>query len=192
MRTRRSPLSSRSHYSSALFHPWFVRGWRRRALCLVLIFGLLIIPDAGYVVRAASDIVAKVAKDPVAPLPVAVRWVKRLFRRTTTPQRQETLADRLAFVSHIQITPLKFVGYEGQTLNFTALALNFNGDIIQGVRFNWESSNPDKVQIDDSGRATFLQPGLARLTCRAGAVSASAPVLDRPGSRPPQTTPDRR
>jgi RHS repeat-associated protein len=187
MRTRRSPLSPRSHDSSALAHPWFVRGWRRRALCLVLIFGLLIVPDVGYAVRAASEVAAKVAKDSLAPLPVAARWVKRLFRRTTPPPRQDTLADRLAYVSRIQITPLKFVGYEGQSLGFTALALNFNGDLIQGVRFDWQSSNPDKVQIDDSGRATFLQPGLARLTCRAGAVSVSAPVLVRPGSRPPQT-----
>src|SRR5205823_4775850 len=148
MRTRRSPLSSGSPYSSALAHPWFVRGWRRRALCLVLIFGLLIIPDAGYAVRAATDVAVKVAKDSFAPLPVAARWIKHLFRRSATTQHQDTLADRLAYVSRIQITPPKFVAYEGQSLGFTALALNFNGDIIQGVRFDWESSNSDKVQID--------------------------------------------
>ncbi|HKQ03824.1 MAG TPA: RHS repeat-associated core domain-containing protein [Blastocatellia bacterium] len=145
------------------------------------------IPDAGYAVRAATDVAVKVAKDTFEPLPLAARWVKRLFSRTATPPRQDTLADRLAYVARLQITPLKLVGYQGQPVSFTALAFNASGEIIQGVRYDWESSNTDKVQIDDSGRATFLQPGLARITCRAGAISASAPVLVRLGHRPPQS-----
>src|SRR4051794_30154151 len=111
MHSRRSSLTSRSHRSFTSLHLWFIRGWRRRVLCLMLIFGLLIVPDAGYAVRAATDVAVKVAKDSVAPLPVAVRLFKRLFRRTTTPPRQETTADRSASVTSIRITPARLVGY---------------------------------------------------------------------------------
>src|SRR5947208_562579 len=132
MRSRHSSLSFRPRRSSINLRQWYARGWRRRTLCLVLIFGLLAVPDAGYAVRAATDVAVKVAKDSLAPLPVAVRWVKRLFRRTATPPRQDTLADRLAYVARLQITPLKLVGYQGQPISFTALAFNAGGEIIQG------------------------------------------------------------
>ena len=152
----------------------------------MLIFGLLAVPDAGYAVRAASDVAVKVVKDSVEPLPVAARWVKRLFRRSANPQQPETLADRLAAVSRIQITPQKFVGYQGQTVCFSALPLNSNGDTIQGVRFDWQADS-DKVQIDEAGRAQFLQPGLAHIICHAGTTQATIPVLVRPGARPFQS-----
>ena len=187
MFSSRSPFSSRPYHSSTILRQWFARGWRRRALCLMLIFGLLIVPDAGYAVRAATDVIVQVAKDTVTPVPVAIKWFNRLLRRSAKPPRQETLADRLAQVARIQLTPLKMVGYQGQSVSFTALPLNFSGETIQGVRFEWESSDLDKVQIDDGGNASFLQPGLARITCRAGATSAAASVLVRPGIRPPQT-----
>src|SRR5215208_4344898 len=182
MRPRHSQLSSHLYPLSTKSRRLFARGWRRRTLCLVLTFGMLIVPDAGYVVSAASSLAVQVAKDTVAPVSDAFIWVKRLLRRSAKSSRQETPADRKNYVSRIQITPLKFVGYHGQAVNFTALPLNFNGETIQGVRFDWESSDNDKVQIDDSGRATFLQPGLARIICRAGSISAAAPVLVRPGS----------
>ncbi|HKQ06410.1 MAG TPA: RHS repeat-associated core domain-containing protein [Blastocatellia bacterium] len=186
MRLRRLLLSSRPSFK--LSHIT-ARGWRRRALCLVLIFGSLIIPDAGYAVRAATDVAVKVVKDSVEPIPIAVRYFKRLFRRAATPPRQETPADRLAAVSHIQITPQKFVGYQGQTVSFSALPLNANGDTIQGVRLDWLSDS-DKVQIDEAGRAHFLQPGLAHIICHAGTTQATIPVLVRPGARPIQSDED--
>jgi hypothetical protein len=64
---------------------------------------------------------------------------------------------------------------------------NLRDQTVQGVKFSWESSDPEKVQVDDVGRGTFLQPGLARIICRAGTVQASVPVLVRPGRRPRQS-----
>ncbi|MFY9611288.1 MAG: hypothetical protein WAU45_22100 [Blastocatellia bacterium] len=90
-------------------------------------------------------------------------------------------------VARIQISPHRFVAYEGQSQNFSARPVNIAGQTIQGVRFSWESSDPDKVQIEDAGRATFLEPGRARITCRAGTAQASVPVLVRPGRRPRQS-----
>ncbi|HKQ05770.1 MAG TPA: RHS repeat-associated core domain-containing protein [Blastocatellia bacterium] len=109
------------------------------------------------------------------------------FTANAAVAHPETLADRLAYVSQLQINPRKFVGYVGQQVAFRALPLNASGETIQGVRFDWESSDTDKVQIDDAGYAHLLHPGLVRLTCHAGNVSASAPLLVRPGSRPRQT-----
>ncbi|PYT07306.1 MAG: hypothetical protein DMF60_07380, partial [Acidobacteria bacterium] len=52
---------------------------------------------------------------------------------------------------------------------------------------NWESSDSSSVQVDDSGRARFVSPGLATITCRVGAALAVARVLVRAGRRPRQT-----
>lgn len=165
----------------------FGRGWRRRALCLVLIFGLLMVPEAGYAVSTTASFAVQLAKDTVRPVPVAIEWFKHFFRRSDTPPRQETLADRLAYVTQLQITPRRFVGYLGQTVAFTALPLNANGQTIQGVRFDWESSDTNKALIDDAGRARLLQPGLVRITCHAGNVHAGVFLLVRPGNRPRQS-----
>jgi RHS repeat-associated protein len=99
----------------------------------------------------------------------------------------ETLAERIAHVAQIQITPRHFVGYQGQVINFSGLPMNYAGQTIQGVRFSWESADTKKVQIDETGRATFLQPGLAKIICHAGVVSAAAAVLIKPGNRRVQT-----
>jgi len=97
------------------------------------------------------------------------------------------MADRAAAVRTIRLNPTKYVGYVDETITLTALPADHLDRTVQGVKFSWVSSNPDKVQIDDTGRATFLQPGLARITCRAGSVSITAPVLVRPNHRPRQT-----
>src|SRR5690242_4619542 len=98
MYPRRSPLSSRSHRFSITLRKFFGHGWRRRVLCLLLICGLLIVPNASYAISAATEVVVQIAKDTVAPMPVAVKCFKGLFRRSAKP-RQETLADKLIQVA---------------------------------------------------------------------------------------------
>jgi hypothetical protein len=68
-----------------------------------------------------------------------------------------------------------------------AIGIDANGQLAQGAKFDWSVNNDNKVQIDDAGRATLLSPGLARITCRVGAVEASARLLVRPTRRPLQT-----
>ena len=41
--------------------------------------------------------------------------------------------------------------------------------------------------LDETGRATFLRPGQARMICRAGSARSVIPVLVRPGHRPLQS-----
>ena len=101
------------------------------------------------------------------------------------------MADRASAVAHIRLNPVKVVGYVAETINFTALATDYLGRTVQGVRFSWEESDLAKnLQIDDSGRATFLQAGIGRVTCRVGSVVANAAVLIRASQRPVQSDAD--
>src|SRR5581483_3881275 len=190
MRSPRSPLSRPAHPSSAILRQWFIRGWRRQALCLLLIGGLLIIPDAGIAVRAATDVVVKVAKDSLKPIPIALRFFQRHLRRAPRPRPQEATVDRSARVASIQITPAKIVGYQNQQLPFTALGRDAQGDIAQGARFAWSSSDTNKLQIDNSGMATLISSGLVWVTAATANASARVPVLIRPGNRPQQSDSD--
>ncbi|MEW6130531.1 MAG: hypothetical protein AB1757_26085 [Acidobacteriota bacterium] len=101
-------------------------------------------------------------------------------------QREETLDDRLAQVAQIRLSPSRFVAYQGDALKFDAVGLNAQGQVIQGVVFTWESASPEKIHIDDTGKATFNESGQSRIICRAGTAQASATVLVRPGNRPKQ------
>jgi hypothetical protein len=114
-------------------------------------------------------------------------FFRRLFSQTAPRPRRETMADRVAAVGHIQINPIKFVGYEDEGATFTAIPSDSLNRTVQGVKFSWDSSDTNTLQIDEAGRARFLQPGLVRIICRVGAAMASAPVLIRPNHRPRQT-----
>ncbi|MEW6207562.1 MAG: hypothetical protein AB1631_04295, partial [Acidobacteriota bacterium] len=119
-----------------------------------------------------------------------VRWIASLFdsfKSKPTRRQRLTLIDRINQVSTIRVSPFKTVGYQGDSLTFSALGLDSSSSTVQGVRFEWESSDPDKLKIDNTGEATLLQPGMVRVICRAGSSQGAAFVLIRPGSRRPQT-----
>ncbi|MEK6303861.1 MAG: RHS repeat-associated core domain-containing protein [Acidobacteriota bacterium] len=163
-------------------------GVGRKLMCFGLMSSLLILPGPGL---AASDVraLASTAVDFTAsPIRYLEPIIKSLFGlgARSRPQR-ETLTDRVSRVARIRISPRRFVAYQGQSQTFGAVPANLRDQTIQGVKFTWESSDPEKVQVDDVGRATFLQPGLARITCRAGTAQASVPVLVRAGRRPRQS-----
>ncbi len=122
---------------------------------------------------------------PIGYLPLVLR---SLFWLTSSSQgAEDSLADRLSQVAHIRVTPDRFVAYAGQSLIFDAVGTNGAGQTIPGLVFDWESSDSSKVQIDDTGHATFNGPGMTTITCTAGSISTTARVLVRPGRRPIQT-----
>lgn len=191
MRLNRSRSFAR-HVSPVSFsiRRFYRNRFLRSLVALVLLFSFLMIPSPQLANEIATSLSAAVGAGANHSVSLYARLFSFVFRPARAAQvtaSAETLEDRIAQVSRINITPSKFVGYQEQGVSFSALPLNSSGDTIQGVRFTWESSDTDKVQIDDSGRATFLRPGLARITCHAGAISASAPVLVRPGHRAPQS-----
>lgn len=164
-------------------------GVRRKAVCFVLVASLPIVPGPGLPlneVRTMASIAENMTVSSLHNLWRTFRFLPWLRADRQRPQ-PETLAERAAAVARLQISPVKFVGYAEQAVPFTALPLNLAGETIQGVRLTWESSDDDRVEIDDSGQAFFHKPGRATIICRAGTVEATAQVLVRPGRRPLQT-----
>jgi hypothetical protein len=79
------------------------------------------------------------------------------------------------------------VGYIGETVTFVAMGVDAQGQIVHGPRFTWDSSDTEKLVIDEAGRATLLQPGTVIVTARGGSATKTAPVLIRANRRPVQT-----
>jgi RHS repeat-associated protein len=121
---------------------------------------------------------------PVGYLPVVT---KALLWFLTAPQRPQTLAERNAAVESVRLSPHKLVGYVGDHVTFVGMGVDGSGQPAQGAKFEWESSDTSKLEIDEAGGATLLGPGLVRVTCRAGSASRSVPVLIRPTRRRLQT-----
>ncbi|MDP6500111.1 MAG: Ig-like domain-containing protein, partial [Candidatus Marinimicrobia bacterium] len=57
-------------------------------------------------------------------------------------------------VDVIAVTPLQSAITIGETIQFTAEALDIDLNPIVGVDFEWKSSNTDAVSIDETGLAT--------------------------------------
>ena len=167
------------------------RTLERRIICFAVAFNLLLWPGPGlathYLFDAVSQGASTVLDARLLSSSYEAYFIKRFLTRSPQTPRSDTPGDRIAVVAHLQLTPARLVAYLDEAIVFTALPTDYLDRTVQGVPLTWESSNPDKVQIDDSGRATCLQPGLARITCRAGAVSATAPMFVRPNRRPVQT-----
>jgi RHS repeat-associated protein len=163
----------------------------RKLICFMLIFNILIWPGQASSLYSISHLSSSVSYSistlSTGPLRISIGIFKLLFGSPRRAQRAETLSDRLAAVAHIRISPTKFVGYEGEGVMLAAHPTDYLDRTIQGVKFTWESSNTNKVEIDEMGRARFLQAGLALITCRAGSAEATAPVFVRPGHKPRQS-----
>jgi hypothetical protein len=166
-----------------------VKNIHRKLVCLSLILSLLILPSQDTLIQPLSVLASTTIKSvttPVGYFPALFKW---LFAAKPVQHRarKETQAERINAVSRLQISPARFVSYQGQAHKFNALPVNANQQAIYGVKPSWESSDPEKVQIDDSGKATFVQPGQARIICRVGSVEASVPIQVRLGRRPIQS-----
>jgi hypothetical protein len=79
--------------------------------------------------------------------------------------------------------PTNVSAIQGEGAAFTALPIDALGNTVHGVKLSWSSSNTQKVEIDEAGRARFLEPGLAWVTASVGPVTGTAPVLVRPNHR---------
>jgi RHS repeat-associated protein len=166
-----------------------VKNIRRKLLCLALIFSLLILPVQGSLGRQLSVLASTTAHSVSAStsyIPALLKWV---FGSPSKKKRAAklTAAQRLNSVASIEVLPGKFVGYQGQMVSLGALGRNAQGELLQGIKFNWSSSDPDKVRIDDSGQAIFLNEGKATISCQAGNSQSTIPVLIKPGQRPLQS-----
>lgn len=159
------------------------RTLQRRVICCAVIFNLFLWPGSGLVAEPFIALASQVINTRVASYTYQAFFLRLFFSQSNSRARRETMADRASAVAHIQINPVKFVGYLDEGKTFSAISSNNLERTIQGVKVTWESSNTNKLEIDQAGRARFLQPGLARVICRAGRVQATAHVLIRPNNR---------
>jgi RHS repeat-associated protein len=117
----------------------------------------------------------------IIPVPMLPIWP------FTITARPITMADRIAQVAAITVSPNRMVGYIAETVTFVAMGADIRGDLVHGAKFTWESSDTSKLTIDEAGRATLVTAGTVIVTCRAGLVAKTAAVLIRPIRRPVQT-----
>jgi RHS repeat-associated protein len=134
--------------------------------------------------RFATSVVFIPAGPIMFPVPVLPIWP---FQSVAPVARELSMAERIARVATVKVAPHKLVGYVGDSVTFIAMATDALGEPAHGAKFTWESSDPNKLTIDEAGRASLLHPGLVRVTARAGFAEQTALVLIRPTRRPLQT-----
>ncbi len=186
MRLRHSFFAVLSTFVSSFPSAFISKLRRRKILSLILILSLLILPMPSLASSSWQSLTASAVNLMSAAFHLPPYFLRHLFG-STTPDRDDTLEDRLAQISRIRVTPNKFVGYENQRVKFSAIGFNSGGQVIQGATFTWEAADSSRITFDETGRATLLQSGLTQITCRAGNAQTTVQVLIRPGSRPLQT-----
>jgi hypothetical protein len=167
--------------SRSLTRRFFRRVLQHRIICCAVALNLLIWPGPGLLTEQLLAFASEVLNTRIVSHSYEAFFLRRLFSRSPARPRRETTAERTASVTSIQITPARIVGYTGQLLRFSAKGMNGRGETIQGAQFSWSSSDGEKLQIDGSGQATLIEPGLVWIAAATPNVSARVPVLGRGG-----------
>src|SRR5262249_3624041 len=94
---------------------------RRKLIGAALIFSYISMPVGGFVtLRDCTVMASTVVTTTTVPLFDLVRLFKRLFGKSMRRQEENTQT-RTNRVSNVSITPGKIVGYQGQTISFSAI-----------------------------------------------------------------------
>jgi hypothetical protein len=174
---------------------------KSRTLCLVVTASLLALPmPYAALAQAASDALAQVTAelnaslvaDRAAAFLTMIRSHLFVLRGAGFPiplwipsssQRQPTGPPSPSLVSTVVVSPAMHAAFVGDRVAYSAQPRDVGAAVVQGIKFGWSTLNPDKVLIDEAGRATMLAPGLATIVCTAGLATGTALVLVRPGNR---------
>jgi hypothetical protein len=81
--------------------------------------------------------------------------------------------------AQVEITPERAEVEVTETTRLVARALDGAGRSIDGAPVRWIASTPELVSVDQEGRVTGLNPGMARITAVAGSRTASVSVVVR-------------
>ncbi|MBC7895688.1 MAG: Ig-like domain-containing protein, partial [Cytophagaceae bacterium] len=82
-------------------------------------------------------------------------------------------------VAAIEVTPGSVIVSAGNAVQFTALARDKNGNVLNRP-LTWTSDQPAVATVSSNGLASALQPGTARLTATAEGKSGSATLTINP------------
>ncbi|HEX8710071.1 MAG TPA: Calx-beta domain-containing protein, partial [Pyrinomonadaceae bacterium] len=80
-------------------------------------------------------------------------------------------------ISRIEITPTEATINVGAQQQFTARAYDANGQLLTGVLFQWQSSNPAVATVDQNGLATGVSAGTTQIRASARGVQSGPALL---------------
>jgi hypothetical protein len=81
--------------------------------------------------------------------------------------------------AQVEITPERAEVEVTETTRLVARALDGAGRSVDGATVRWIASTPELASVDQEGRVTGLNPGMARITAVAGSRTASVSVVVR-------------
>lgn len=77
----------------------------------------------------------------------------------------------------VTISPLSTTVAKGATVQFTAVAKDASGNVIQGAQFQWACNASSIATIDQTGLATGVSPGTVAITASSGGISSQVAML---------------
>jgi uncharacterized protein YjdB len=77
-------------------------------------------------------------------------------------------------VASVQVTPSAFTLRKTQVRQFTAVARNSSGVVVEGRTFQWSSSNASVASVDQNGLVTALTPGSVVIAASSDQASGTA------------------
>ena len=80
-------------------------------------------------------------------------------------------------IARIEVSPASATIFTGQQQQFTAQAFDSNGNVLSGVIFVWQSSNPAVATINQNGIATGVSEGTTEIRASARGVQSAPATL---------------
>jgi len=80
-------------------------------------------------------------------------------------------------ISSVSISPMTATIKVGATQQFTASAVDANGNTVSQAAFSWHNSFGGVASIDSNGLATGLSPGTVMITASAGGMTSPVATL---------------
>ncbi len=86
--------------------------------------------------------------------------------------------------SIVAVSPPADTLVAGDTLRLSAAAFDANGHTLAGLKFEWSSSDPSVVRVDDSGLVRSAGDGVATVTASTGDAEGSSELTVTSSDRP--------
>ncbi|WP_420635000.1 leucine-rich repeat domain-containing protein [Candidatus Palauibacter sp.] len=86
--------------------------------------------------------------------------------------------------SMVAVSPPADTLVAGDTLRLSAAAFDANGHALAGLEFEWSSSDPSVVRVDDSGLVRSESDGVATVTATTGGAEGSSELTVTSSDRP--------
>lgn len=140
---RRLKTSQRARFLTSLFRT----KWVRKSACFAVILNLLLFPVSGAAIRDAGA--AAVESVSSVESGIATLWhtaIRSIFKHR---KPQVAQVDRSAAVQSLRVAPSHLVAYQNQKVSFSALPTDIAGEVAQGAKITWDTSNHQIAVADE-------------------------------------------